>query len=440
MKVPETPLELVHRLEAGETLTSANSGSTWFETCPRLTGLLLIIVSLLVAVAAGCSDGQVPADSSPQHATPLAGGGQSSSVVFPQHDAPLGTDRGGEYFAGQLVLIEGCLRVEVPDKDAADPWPPRLLIWPSSFTLREESGTVRIVDGLGRTAARVGDFIRLSRADVTYQQAKDLMSEAALSVDCAGPFFLVGDEVTVFDPKNEATELRLSDPDVLFFRQETVISVNRVFLDAAGVGELVLDGPCLRLKGSATIIWPAGFTPHVEGGVVHVRNGAGWTIAKVGDEIAGGGGYYKSGHGECPGEVFRIYDIKIQPDVEVYFPKQDAFLETRRKYMRIIGELVLDGKCLVVDNAIRVRDGSDILGTVLLLWPSAFKLNVEDGAVEIIDATGNAVARVGDEVQFSAFGVPYNWALEHGGLEEMTPACGVPYWAVGEDFAATETP
>ena len=123
-----------------------------------------------------------------------------------------------------------------------------------------------------------------------------------LSEDCAEPYFLVGDEVTVFDPWNEATELRLSDPDVLFLRQKTVGASVQVLQTAAGVGELVLDGRCLRLKGSSTtIIWPAGFAPHVEGGVVQVRNGAGRIIARVGDEIAGGGGYFDLGGGDCPG-------------------------------------------------------------------------------------------------------------------------------------------
>ena len=73
--------------------------------CPGQSALLLIPVILLLLMVAGCSDVQ------------------GSSVVFPVHDAPLGTDRGGEYFAGRLVLIEGCLRVEVPSNDADNPRP-----------------------------------------------------------------------------------------------------------------------------------------------------------------------------------------------------------------------------------------------------------------------------------------------------------------------------
>ena len=113
----------------------------------------------------------------------------------------------------------------------------------------------------------------------------------------------MGEEVAVFDPKNEAAELRLSDLDVLFFRQKTEISVNSELMDAAGTGELVLDGQFLRPNGGAMILWPAGFTRHAEGGVVHVRNGSGRSIAKIGDKIAGGGGYFKNRYGECPGEI-----------------------------------------------------------------------------------------------------------------------------------------
>ena len=182
-----------------------------------------------------------------------------------------------------------------------------MVIWPNSFAFEETPRTVRVIDGLGRTAAQVGDHIRLSQATVTSEEAKGRELVTGLSKRCPEPYFLVGDEVTVFNPEDEATELRLSDPDVVFLRQGTVVAVNRVFLQAEGVGELVLDGQCLRLKDSATMVWPAGFTPHVEGGVVHVRNGAGRTIARVGDEIAGGGGYSKSEHGECPGEVFNAW-------------------------------------------------------------------------------------------------------------------------------------
>ena len=76
----------------------------------------------------------------------------------------------------------------------------------------------------------------------------------------------------------------------------------------------------------------------------------------------------------------------------------------------------------------------------LLVWPRAFELKVEDGAVEVIDADGRVAARVGDEVRFSAFNVTYHQAIKHRGLAEITPACSGRYLAVGEDFATTQTP
>ena len=139
---------------------------------------------------------------------------------------------------------------------------------------------------MGRVAAQVGDHIRVSRAATTHQQVEDQEFTAEGTGHCTQPSTWVGDEVTVFDPENEATELRLSDPDVVLIRQKTVMMTGRTFPTAAGVGELVLDGPCLRLKSEysiSTIIWPAGFTPHVQDGVVQVRNGAGQVIAQVGD-------------------------------------------------------------------------------------------------------------------------------------------------------------
>ena len=223
---------------------------------------------------------------------------------------------------------------------------------------------------------------------------------------CPPGRIFVGGDVTAFDPRDEVTELRLSDPEVLLLRQETVMSAEREFLAAAGVGELVLDGPCLRLKGGSTILWPAGFTPHAEDGVVQVRNGAGQTIARVGDEIAGGGGYFDSGHEDCPGEAFEIHSIKVLPDVEVYFPRWDDEIRKGQVTLPRAGELVLDGKCLVLRN---ILDGG-VPNDALLFWPKAYDLNVEDGAVEVLDQTGRVAARVGDAVQVDAFNVTYGQA------------------------------
>ena len=190
-----------------------------------------------------------------------------------------------------------------------------LLIWPSGYTLSAEDRVVRVADDNGRVAAHVGDHIRLSRATVSYKEARDLGLVQGPTEECAGPHFLIGDEVTAFDPDNEPRELRLSDPDVFFPRQRTVIATGREQLTAGGGGELVQDGQCLRLNGRTTVIWPAGFKPHVHQGVVQVRNGAGQVIAQVGDKLSMGGGYFSRDEDwECPGGVFAAHSIEIVPD------------------------------------------------------------------------------------------------------------------------------
>ena len=417
----------------------------------RPDGFTLVVVIILMSMMAGCGSDPAPNPaitnpSSDPDISPMSNE-PGTEVVFPRHDAPLGTDRGGEYFAAQLVLKEGCLRAEVSFKyDPNDPgsW---LLIWPSGFTFATEAGTVRVVNELGRVVAQVGDHIRLSRATATFQQATEQGLIEGLSGDCAEPYFLVGDEVTAFGPGSEATELRLSDPDVAFFRAKTMISRHRALMTAAGVGELILDGQCLRLKDSSpreywpTIIWPAGFTPNVNEGVVEIRNGAGRVVAQVGDQIAGGGGFFERDSGDCSGPVWRANKMKTLPDVEVYFPKQDGTLVPEDGTELFSGKLIRWGKCLqVADDVIRVKDRVYAGTSPLIIWPHDFALSTKDGAVEIVDGTGSVVARVGDEVEFEAFNLTYAEAREHGGLAEITPACSGPYWAVGETFAAVSAP
>ena len=131
--------------------------------------------------------------------------------------------------------------------------------------------------------------------------------------------------------------------------------------------------------------------------------------------------------------MFRIHEIKVLPDVEVYFPQWGEAIKMGQVVKPRTGELALDGKCLVLRNILE----GDVPQNALLLWPETHSLNVEDGAVEVLDATGQVVARVGDEVQVNAFDVTYGQATEHGGLEEITPGCWAPYWAVEEIVAST---
>ena len=402
-----------------------------------VAGLLLLSAVLLATIFAGCG-GRFQAPAEPT-INPGPTATQTPPPFFPKHGYSPGTDQGGDYFAGKLVLREGCLLVEVPYNPNNAPWATRLVVWPNSFSLEYDSGTVRILDGQGQMVAQVGDHIRLSWAEVTYDEDKRQELRSTLPEQCPEGHILAGGDVTAFNPRKEATEFRLSDPEVLFIRQKTVMSAEMIFLTAAGYGELVLEGPCLRIRHDErranTVVWPPGFSPHVEDGVVEVRNGAGQVIAKVGDEIVGGGGYRKSKHKECPGEAFHIHSIRVLPDVPVYFPKWYEGIKKGQVEFSHKGELALDGKCLGVKT-----DGPDVFEIALLFWPEAYELNVEDGAVEVLDKRGRVLARVGDVVQVNAFRVTYDQARKYTGFNEIRTACGGPFWVVEEITTANKTP
>ena len=412
----------------------------------RRACLRLLFVNLLVALAAvGCSGGQANGGDE--------GPGEDINVVimFPQHGALPRTDRGGQHLVVKLVLDGGCLRADYPTL-AVDPSLRHrisksvLLVWPGTFTLSTEDGVVRVVDAIGRIAARVGDHVRITSVAVSFQQARDQGLIHGLSEDCPGPYWLAGDEVAAISLDGPSI-LLLSDPELHFPLQGTILGEHES-LTAEAIGELVLDGRCLRLKSadrpSRLIFWPSGFTPHVYRGVVHVRNGAGRIIAQVGDRIAmaGAAAYYgnyytdKTIGPKCGGPTWAPNHIKVLADVDIYFPRQDGTLGTDHEMDRFVGKLVLYRKCLTIDSVIRDRDRALFPVPPLIIWPDTFSLSTTGDVVGIVDATGRVVARAGDEVQFSAVSVSYQEGQDYSGLREITPACSGPYWVVGEDFAA----
>ena len=376
---------------------------------------------------------------------------EGPKVLFPQHDAPLKTDRGHSMVV-KLVLDGGCLRADFPtlDVDPVSGLRQRkslLLVWPGTFTLSTEDGVVRVVDAIGRIAAHAGDHVRIALVAVSFQQARDQGLIHGLSEDCPGPYLLAGEEVTAISLDGPGT-LLLSDPELHFPLQGTGVGVFE-HLGAAAIGELVLEGHCLRLKStdrpSRLLFWPPGFTPHVYRGVIHVRNGAGRIIAQVGDRIGMGGAaayygnYYtdKTIGPKCPGPTWAPNHIKVLQNVDIYFPQQDGTLATDQGMERFVGKLVLERRCLKIADAIRVSDRVIMGGgRYLPIWPDNFALSLDDGVAGIIDATGRVAARVGDEVQFGAVSVSYQEGQDHGGMRGISPACSGGYWVVGEDFAA----
>ena len=266
--------------------------------------LQALLVSVLLALAAA------------------ACGGQDRVDFFPQHDEQIPPDRGRESYLGKLVLKEGCLRAEAPPRSGAPAgYGSLLIIWPRTFTLSTKDGHVQVVDAAGRIAARVGDHVRFGGYPGGPQTVRLHELEKELRTDCPGPYLWAGDEVTAISPEQPTTLiLDLPDLDLHFRRQRTYLG-STSSKTAENIGELILDGHCLRLKSeyddrTYRVGWPPGFTPHVHRGVVHVRNEAGRIIAQVGDRLFMGGAYSARGDEKCPGPSFGANSITVLSDSE----------------------------------------------------------------------------------------------------------------------------
>ena len=218
-------------------------------------------------------------------------------VNFPRHNDPLITDRGWRYLFGVLELTDGCLRVRLfPDPNAmiGDP-DSYLMLWPANFSVNDEDGDVRVIDGNGLITARVGDTLRVSggrwyKEDVP----QELLSSIPEICRGYGYYWKVGDEVSALGP-DEPLTITIPGSTIYFPRSKTRIGGggSGIALKVAGVeGVLSLRDDCLRIVGEYDyiIVWPPGFAPHIEDGVVEVHNGGGKTIARVGDYLVIGGG------------------------------------------------------------------------------------------------------------------------------------------------------
>ncbi len=82
------------------------------------------------------------------------------------------------------------------------------------------------------------------------------------------------------------------------------------------------------------------------------------------------------------------------------------------------GELVLESGCLRA-------------GGYLLVWPHGFSLSTKDGVIQIIDATGKPVARVGDKLKVGGGEMPSEIIAKYS-VELPSARCSGPYWIVGE--------
>lgn len=116
-----------------------------------------------------------------------------------------------------------------------------------------------------------------------------------LSLACQGKY-----------PTTENLEfLTVEGSSIQFIREKPEIPVNRVYRAALGIGILTLQDNCFRLdEDGPVIIWPPGFTPHINDGVIEVHDAKGELMARVGYPLEIGGGILKRDAGNCSGPTW----------------------------------------------------------------------------------------------------------------------------------------
>ena len=303
--------------------TSATGLRRKLWSCPFL---LVLVISLGLASCNGMPPQAVHA---PQ-----------STVPSPQHNEPLESDGGGEYFFGRLVARDGCLRLDYSNPNLPDYT--LLLVWPPGLSVSVNDDAIRVIDGTGLIVAHAGDDVRLSgrlitrdvlflanrdkpvsewpqrwRRQLEEWQEEEREWQQRLSTECPGPFLIVGDEVSVVGP-DEPTVVSARGSTVFLVREKSRRGPKDLIAVKNAPHELVLDGDCLRLRHEGhdhsghLASWPAGFTPHIEDGEVEIRNGGGKTVARVGDMIEPVGGVPSDDNpysSRCPGRLFHAPSI-----------------------------------------------------------------------------------------------------------------------------------
>ncbi|UCH42567.1 MAG: DUF3221 domain-containing protein [Dehalococcoidales bacterium] len=95
---------------------------------------------------------------------------------------------------GELIVTERCLRVKEPEGNTS-----YLIIWPNGYTYSVEGDEIQIRNSQGNTVFRVGDQVRLSGGEIPVLSAQLIADYIynGLSNECPGPYWLVGEEVSI---------------------------------------------------------------------------------------------------------------------------------------------------------------------------------------------------------------------------------------------------
>jgi hypothetical protein len=127
--------------------------------------------------------------------------------------------------------------------------------------------------------------------------------------------------------------------------------------------------------------------------------------------------------GELPDTKRGVLLEAIAPDDQViYLPVQPPSEESMMA--------LLEGTLVEVDGCLRIEDGHYADGW-LVIWPSGSDIRVADDGIEVINAEGKPVARVGEQLGAGGGAIENTRGMES--IDEMIPGmpiegCRGPYW------------
>ena len=274
--------------------------------------LALVLCVLLLVSASACQPDYAAPPQHPESPAP------NVDVQIPRHHEPPVINAGANYVFGELHLSGQCLRVTYYDQTSPELSRRGLLVvWPPGSDARINDDVVQVVGPDGHVQATAGDTIRLSGRKMSDDSGEppewDWAGEPA--TDCRDPYWLVGNEVSA-----GVSQYSSADPDAgIYFPTLGHQRGPIVSMAALLEGRLMLREGCLRVvtlwePEGFVAVWPPGFGVQMQEGQVVVVNGGGSVIARVGDNVALGGGQPPSSvfpeGSRCPGEVWHAMTVR----------------------------------------------------------------------------------------------------------------------------------
>ena len=154
--------------------------SLLFRSKIRITSLV-ILFGLLLLLLTACGE------KAPEKTTPVP----SPEVIITAYASAV---------IGEILNVDGCIRIRSKDSNTS-----YALIWPPDVSATIEGDSVRIITGIVRkkpaeVVLHFGDMAFVGGGETAYPD-EQLLKE--LPPNCQGPYWVVGFEVTPYQPTEE---------------------------------------------------------------------------------------------------------------------------------------------------------------------------------------------------------------------------------------------